>query len=99
MELESSGGSTDLCAASVAACCALASGVQTVPVITAAAPMTALRMMNDRRLRFDEIADSTTDAGDTASLLMSCSLASKGELICLSDMLISSFPLLGCGDP
>src|SRR5271169_6278718 len=73
MELESSGGSTDLFAASVAACCARASGVQTRPVITAAAPMTALRIMNDRRLRFEESADSTTDAGDSASFLVSCS--------------------------
>src|SRR6186997_2107346 len=36
-------------AASLAACWARASGVQALPVITAAAPMTLLRMMKDRR--------------------------------------------------
>src|SRR6185436_14189915 len=35
--------------ASLAACAARASGVQVLAVITAAAPMTALRMRNDRR--------------------------------------------------
>ena len=40
-------------AASLAACWARASGVQVVPVITAAAPMTALRMRNDRRSMFN----------------------------------------------
>src|SRR6185503_6625700 len=36
-------------AASLAACWARAAGVQALPVITAAAPMTPLRMMKDRR--------------------------------------------------
>src|SRR6185312_13084394 len=49
MELESSGGRDGFAAASVAACWARAWGVQALPVITAAAPITALRMMNVRR--------------------------------------------------
>jgi hypothetical protein len=68
MEVESSGGNGDLAAASVAACRARASGVQVAPVITAAAPMTALRMMKARRLMFDGIADSAGKAGKSGSL-------------------------------
>src|SRR5436305_11484927 len=36
-------------AASLAACCARASGVHVLPVITAAAPMTAFLIKNERR--------------------------------------------------
>src|SRR5205809_2046452 len=53
--------------ASFAAWAARASGVQVLPVITAAAPIAALRMMKDLRLRFERIADSAGNAGEGAS--------------------------------
>src|SRR5689334_7435750 len=57
IDVESSGGRGEF-AASLAACCARASAVQVRPVITADAPMTAFRMMNDLRLIPDGIAVS-----------------------------------------
>src|SRR6185503_10443070 len=50
-------------AASFSACWARASGVQALPVITAAAPMTALRMRNDRRSTPAGTSASATAAG------------------------------------
>jgi hypothetical protein len=81
IEVESSGGNGDLAAASFSACWARASGVQTRPVITAAAPMTALRMMKDRRLIFDGIANSSGNAGNDPSRL-----AAAGVLIVLCSL-------------
>jgi hypothetical protein len=52
-----------LVAASFAACAARASGVQVVPVITAAAPMTALRMRNVRRSMPGEFSVAAGAAG------------------------------------
>jgi hypothetical protein len=63
IEVEFTGGKADLAAASVAACRARASGVQVLPVITAAAPMTALRMMKARRLISNLIIGSAGNAG------------------------------------
>src|SRR5258707_4233400 len=70
MEVESSGGNGDLAAASFAACCARASSVQTDPVIAAAAPITALRMMNVRRSIFSGRFDSAGRSGNTLSLVL-----------------------------
>src|SRR3954452_9490328 len=56
--------------ASLAALAARDSGVQVLPVITAAAPMTALRTMKDRRLISEGIAGSSGNAGGSASLLV-----------------------------
>src|SRR4029079_14606730 len=53
---------------SFAACCARASGVQTFPVITAAAPMTALRMRKDRRSIPCGITGSSGNSGNNCSL-------------------------------
>src|SRR6185503_12943011 len=53
--------------ASFAACWARASGVHALPVITAAAPMTALRMRKDRRSRPEGIADSADFVWDRSS--------------------------------
>src|SRR4029434_11204652 len=55
--------------ASFSACAARASGVQARAVITAAAPMTALRMRKDRRSMFEESADASGKAGDGVSFL------------------------------
>src|SRR5262245_23723861 len=55
--------------ASLAACWARASGVQVAPVIAAAAPMTALRIRNERRSRWDGMAWSWADVGASASFL------------------------------
>jgi hypothetical protein len=82
MEVESNGGNGDFAAASFAACWARASGVQTFPVITAAAPMTALRMMKARRLIFDGIADSSGKPGESALLLGVCGVFIK--FLCLN---------------
>jgi hypothetical protein len=69
MEVESSGGSGDFAAASLAACWARACGVQTVPVIAAAAPITALRMMNVRRSMLSGRFDSLHNSGNILSFL------------------------------
>src|SRR6516225_8275765 len=68
MEVESSGGNEDLAAASLAACWARASGVIDLPVITIAAPITALRIRKARRLMFEGIADSAGTTADSVSL-------------------------------
>src|SRR5262245_1596993 len=57
------------CAASFAACAARASGVQVVPVSAAAAPMTPLRMRNDRRSTPEGMADSSGGFGNSPSSL------------------------------
>jgi hypothetical protein len=69
MVVESSAGSGDFAAASFAACWARASGVQVLPVITAAAPMTALRMMKDRLFKFEGMAGSQGKPGNSPSFL------------------------------
>src|SRR5262245_1216311 len=79
MELESSGGSGDFCPASFAAWWARASAVQVRPVIAAAAPMTALRMKNERRSIPGGTSDSLGNSWNGPSslgevgVLMSCS--------------------------
>src|ERR1041384_2041195 len=55
-------------AASFAACAARASGVQIVPVIAAAAPITAWRIRNARRSIFSGRFDSAANSGNTLSL-------------------------------
>src|SRR2546423_3933227 len=70
MEVESSGGNGLFAAASLAACCARASIVQTVPVIAAAAPITALRMRNVRRSIFSGRFDSAGNSGNRGSLFV-----------------------------
>src|ERR1700757_3899254 len=69
MEVESSGGNGLFSAASLAACAARASSVQTDPVIAAAAPITALRMMNVRRSIFSGRFYSADSPGNMSSLL------------------------------
>src|SRR5262245_61329355 len=69
MEVESSGGSGDFCAASFAACAARPSLVQTAPVIAAAAPITALRMRNVRRSMFSGRFSSEENSGNGLSFL------------------------------
>src|ERR1700757_1489236 len=59
IEVESTLGAAD----SFAAWAARVSRVQTDPVITAAAPMTALRMMNDRRSMFSGSDDVSGNSG------------------------------------
>src|SRR6516225_2662133 len=54
--------------ASFAACWARASGVQVVPVIAAAAPMTALRMRNARRSMPVGMMDSSGGGNSPSSL-------------------------------
>src|ERR1043165_8812334 len=56
-------------AASLAACWARASGVIVFPVITIAAPMTAFRIMKERRLRLDIGADSSGKLEESTSWL------------------------------
>src|SRR4030095_7474252 len=69
MEVESSGGNGDFSAASLAACWARASVVQTVPVIAAAAPITALRMRKVRRSIFSGRFSSAENSGNRLSFL------------------------------
>src|SRR4029077_2384221 len=68
MEVESSGGNGLFSAASLAACWARASAVQTVPVIAAAAPITAFRMRTVRRSIFSGRFSSAENSGNTLSL-------------------------------
>jgi hypothetical protein len=62
--------------ASFAACAARASFVQTRPVITAAAPMTALRIMNVRRSMYEPGFDVSGNSGNN-----SVSLSSDGFMV------------------
>src|SRR6516225_5150314 len=71
MEVESSGGNGDFAAASLAACAARASRVQVVPVITAAAPITALRMMKVRRSMFEPCDSDSGNCGNRSMSLLS----------------------------
>jgi hypothetical protein len=56
-------------AASLAAWAARASGVQALPVITAAAPMTALRIRNERRSMVDGNSEITDSAATSPFLI------------------------------
>src|SRR4051812_323840 len=58
-----------LAAASLVACFARASCVQTVPVIAAAAPITALRMIKVRRSMLEDGVESAGNAGNNSSFL------------------------------
>src|SRR5215469_7436639 len=69
IEVESSGGSSDCEAASFVACWARASGVHVLPVITAAAPMIALRIRKVRRSMPEGIAGSAGFAWNSLSFL------------------------------
>src|SRR6516225_3592733 len=69
MEVESSGGNGLFAAASFAACAARASLVQIVPVIAAAAPITAFRMRNVRRSMFSGRFSSAENSGNGLSFL------------------------------
>src|SRR6516225_3364166 len=69
IEVESSGGNGDFAAASFAACWARASVVQTVPVIAAAAPITAFRMRKVRRSIFSGRLNSLERSGNGLSFL------------------------------
>src|SRR5215213_10046452 len=61
----------DCCAAaSVAACCARASGDHVVPVITAAAPIAALRMRNARRSMPEGMLIGPAETGSNSSSLL-----------------------------
>src|SRR5215471_10597864 len=69
MEVESKGGNGLFAAASFAACAARASLVQIVPVIAAAAPITALRMRKVRRSMLSGTFSSVENSGNGLSLL------------------------------
>src|SRR5689334_22973403 len=69
MVVESSVGNGLFFAASFAACAARASIVQTVPVIAAAAPITAFRMRNVRRSMFSGSSNSLEKSGNELSFL------------------------------
>ena len=76
-ELESSGGIGTSPPLPSRLAAARASGVHAAPVITAAAPMTALRMRKDRRLMPAGIADSagTPEAARRVWMRLMCSLS------------------------
>src|SRR5439155_2386367 len=68
-------------AASFSACAARASFVQIFPVITAAAPMTALRMMKVRRSMLAGISDSVSCVWDSSSFLSGVSMVVSPVLL------------------